>query len=111
MTTLWGGRFSGKLDPAAWALNASLPFDQRLALQDVQGSLAWAAALQTAGVLSQEEAAQIQTGLKSIQSEFERREFVFSESDEDIHTAVERPRRLIGPFGVHFAPRRSLSLV
>ena len=29
--TLWGGRFTGKLDPAAWALNASLPFDQRLA--------------------------------------------------------------------------------
>ena len=43
--TLWGGRFSGKLDPAAWALNASLPFDKRLAKQDVDGSIAWAAAI------------------------------------------------------------------
>ena len=45
--TLWGSRFSGKLDPGAWALNASLPFDQRLALQDIAGSIAWAEALCT----------------------------------------------------------------
>ncbi len=50
--TLWGGRFSGKLDPQAWALNASLPFDQRLALQDVRGSIAWAKAIEQAGVLT-----------------------------------------------------------
>jgi argininosuccinate lyase len=42
---LWGGRFKGKLDQSAWDLNTSLPFDQRLALQDVRGSIAWAAAL------------------------------------------------------------------
>ena len=34
--TLWGGRFTGKLDPAAWELNASLPVDRRLAMQDVR---------------------------------------------------------------------------
>ena len=50
--TLWGGRFSGELDPSAWALNASISFDRRLALQDVDGSLAWARALEKAGVLS-----------------------------------------------------------
>lgn len=88
--TLWSGRFSGKLDEAAWQLNTSLPFDQRLAAQDVRGSLAWAQALRTAGVLTEAEHASIQTGLQQIAAEFETGAFVFHPSDEDIHTAVER---------------------
>lgn len=88
--TLWGGRFSGKLDEQAWKLNASLPFDQRLALQDVKGSLAWAKALLKAGVLSSGEHSTTANGLKSIAEEFTNGKFVFVESDEDIHTAVER---------------------
>jgi argininosuccinate lyase len=96
--TLWGGRFSGKLDPQAWALNASLDFDRRLARQDARGSIAWAQALEKAGVLTQAESAQICSGLKTIQGEFERQEFAYQESDEDIHTAVERRLgELIGP--------------
>jgi argininosuccinate lyase len=88
--TLWGGRFGGKLDPAAWALNTSLPFDQRLAAQDVRGSQAWAQALVQAGVLSDEENRQIQLGLETIAAEFADGRFAFEASDEDIHTAVER---------------------
>ncbi len=88
--TLWGGRFSGKPDPQAWALNASLGFDKRLASQDVRGSVAWAQALEKAGVFTQEESLQICAGLNTLRGEFEHQEFVFRESDEDIHTAVER---------------------
>ncbi len=88
--TLWGGRFTGKLDPQAWALNASLPFDKRLALQDVRGSLAWANALELAGVLTHAECIEICEGLDGIQIEFEKHLFIFMDSDEDIHTAVER---------------------
>lgn len=88
--TLWGGRFSGKLDEQAWKLNASLPFDQRLALQDVKGSLAWAKALLKAGVLSSGEHSATVNGLKSIAETFKNGHFVFGEGDEDIHTAVER---------------------
>jgi len=96
--TLWGGRFTGKLDPHAWALNASLGFDRRLALQDVRGSLAWVLALEKAGVFTHEESTQICAGLSTIQCEFERQEFDFKESDEDIHTSVERRLgELIGP--------------
>ena len=96
--TLWGGRFSGKLDPQAWALNTSLGFDRRLALQDVRGSIAWAQALEKAGVLIHEECTQICAGLQTIQGEFESQEFAFQENDEDIHTAVERRLgELIGP--------------
>ena len=96
--TLWGSRFSGKLDPEAWALNASLPFDRRLAKQDVAGSIAWAEALARAGVLTGPEAESIRSGLQTIAEELEGRRFTFAESDEDIHTAVERRlAELIGP--------------
>jgi len=88
--TLWGGRFSGSLDEGAWKLNSSLAFDQRLALQDIKGSLAWAHALLKTGVLSTGERAEIARGLNAIADEFKNGTFVFTESDEDIHTAVER---------------------
>jgi len=88
--TLWGGRFSQKLDDLAWALNASLPVDQRMALQDVDGSIAWAAAIHNAGILSDEEHASISLGLDTVRKEFASGEFIFQPSDEDIHTAVER---------------------
>jgi argininosuccinate lyase len=86
------------MDPAAWRLNTSLPFDQRLALQDVRGSLAWAHALEIARVLTSEESTQICAGLETIRGEFEEQGFAFQEGDEDIHTAVERRLgELIGP--------------
>ncbi|HJR81448.1 MAG TPA: argininosuccinate lyase [Anaerolineales bacterium] len=88
--TLWSGRFSTGLDETAWALNTSLPFDQRLANQDVRASIAWADALHKAGILSHEEHKQILSGLNLIAKEFGDGKFVFVESDEDIHTAVER---------------------
>ncbi len=88
--TLWGGRFSTKLDEQAWILNTSLPFDQRLAAQDVRGSIAWAGGLLKAGVLTETEYAAIVQGLNTIAEEFAQKTFTFHESDEDIHTAVER---------------------
>jgi argininosuccinate lyase len=88
--TLWSGRFSSKLDEQAWDLNTSLPFDQRLAIQDVNGSIAWASALHMANILSDEEHASISRGLDSVKEEFSSGQFSFAESDEDIHTAVER---------------------
>ena len=98
MTSLWGGRFSGKLDKAAFDLNTSLPFDQRLAIQDVKGSIAWASALSKAGVLTQDESSRIISGLEAVDVEFRSGSFAFADSDEDIHTAVERRLgELIGP--------------
>jgi argininosuccinate lyase len=88
--TLWGGRFTQKLDDLAWTLNASLPVDQRMAIQDVQGSLAWANAIHKVGVLSDKEHASIVLGLGTIKEEFSSGRFAFTPSDEDIHTAVER---------------------
>ncbi len=88
--TLWGGRFSTKLNDQAWDLNSSLPVDQRMAIQDVDGSLAWANALHNANILSDEEHASISLGLGTVRGEFASGQFSFVPSDEDIHTAVER---------------------
>ncbi len=88
--TLWGGRFSQALDSLAFDLNASLSIDKRMALQDVDGSLAWAQAIQRAGVLTDKEHASIALGLATVREEFSTGRFVFAPADEDIHTAVER---------------------
>ena len=88
--SLWSGRFSGKLDENAFALNTSLTFDKRLAKQDVKGSVAWAAALSQAGVLTKDESNRIISGLEAVEAEFESGTFAFADTDEDIHTAVER---------------------
>jgi argininosuccinate lyase len=90
MKQLWVGRLDGKLDARAAALNASLPFDRRLARQDVRGSIAWAEALTRAGVLTEEEMNSIRGGLAQVQHELASDEFSFAPADEDIHTAVER---------------------
>ena len=96
--TLWGGRFSTKLNDQAWDLNSSLAVDQRMAIQDVDGSLAWANALHQANILLDEEHASITLGLATVRKEFSSGEFRFVPSDEDIHTAVERRlTELIGP--------------
>jgi argininosuccinate lyase len=98
MPALWGGRFAQKPDPAAWELNRSLSCDRRLALQDVEGSLAWAQALNRAGVLADEDHASIASGLAAVRREFIGGRFEFAPDDEDIHTAVERRlTELIGP--------------
>ena len=88
--TLWGGRFSTKLNDQAWDLNSSLLVDQRMAIQDVDGSIAWAHALHPANVLLDEEHASIALGLATVREEFSSGQFSFVPSDEDIHTAVER---------------------
>ena len=88
--TLWGSHFSEELNNAAWALNESLSFDRRMALQDVRGSMAWAKANQMSGVLSEEEKDKILSGLAQIMTELETEEFIYKKEDEDIHTAVER---------------------
>jgi argininosuccinate lyase len=90
MTTLWSGRFDGAPDKAALEWGSSFGFDRRLFADDVTGSLAWARALARAGVLSPDEARQIETGLTDI-LERGRADAAFVEGpDEDVHSFVER---------------------
>jgi argininosuccinate lyase len=97
---LWGGRFTTSLNEAAASLNNSLPFDWRLAAVDVHASQAWAAALWRSEILTEEETGQILSGLEQVLTEIEVGQFKHHESDEDVHTAIERRlTEIIGPVG------------
>lgn len=83
-------RFRKDPDPRFWRLNRSIEFDWRLAPYDVDQSRAHVGALRRAGVLSDDEAAELDRGLEGVAAELERGEFSFEEGDEDIHMAIER---------------------
>ncbi len=95
---MWGGRFASAPSDIMEEINASIDFDKRLAPQDIRGSLAHAAMLAATGILSAEDAAAIEKGLRTIQEEVESGAFTFSRSLEDIHMNVEsRLAELVGP--------------
>ncbi|RHZ21981.1 hypothetical protein DYB37_000564 [Aphanomyces astaci] len=97
---LWGGRFSGELDPVMNKFNESLSVDKRMWAADIRGSKAYASALRAANVITVEENVVIQDGLNSVFAEWENGTFVIVAGDEDIHTANERRlTELIGSAG------------
>jgi argininosuccinate lyase len=96
---LWGGRFSGETDPGFARFNRSFGFDRRLFGADVRGSLAHCEGLRAAGVLSDEEAGAISSGLRRLLSRAEEEGGAFfeDESAEDVHSFIES--RLVGLVG------------
>ncbi len=95
---MWGGRFAAGPAAIMEEINASIGFDQRLARQDIAGSLAHVAMLAQCGIVSAADAAEIAHGLVEIRGEIESGRFTFSRALEDIHMNVEsRLAGLIGP--------------
>lgn len=86
---LWGGRFDKDLDKTAEEFGASIGFDQRLYRQDIAGSIAHARMLAQQGIISQDDAAKIVSGLELIQGQIDRGEFEFRSDREDIHMNIE----------------------
>ncbi|MFO0833436.1 MAG: argininosuccinate lyase [Phycisphaerales bacterium] len=94
------GRFDAEADPLFRQLNDSLPFDHRLLVQDIEGSIAWAAAIAGAGVLTPDELAKLTAALNSLRAEAGTNPDLILQSlgrDEDVHSYVER--RLIDSVG------------
>jgi len=94
---MWGGRFAAGQDTIMEAINASIGFDQRMATQDIHGSLAHAAMLGAAGIITDSDSAAIRKGLLTVLSEIEAGSFPFRVELEDIHMNVEaRLKEVIG---------------
>ena len=94
---MWGGRFAAGPDAIMEAINASIGFDQRMAAQDIHGSLAHAAMLGAAGIITDSDSAAIREGLLTVLSEIEAGSFPFRVELEDIHMNVEaRLKEVIG---------------
>jgi argininosuccinate lyase len=100
MTTLWHGRFSEGPEKRLMLYTESLPFDQRLYNDDIDCSLVHVEGLQRVGLLEAAEAQAISGALEQVRSELENKTFSFVETDEDIHTAIERRvTEIAGPTG------------
>ena len=105
---LWGGRFSEATDSFVQRFTASVSFDQRMAKQDIAGSLAHARMLAATGILNDEELASIERGLEQVAGEIERGEFNWSVELEDVHMNIEaRLTELIGVTGKKLHTGRS----
>ncbi len=107
---LWGGRFSGAPGEIMETINASIGIDKRMAFEDIAGSLAHAQMLAATGIISSEDAAEIERGLIQIRGEVERGEMKWSTALEDVHMNIEaRLKDIIGaPAGrLHTARSRN----
>jgi argininosuccinate lyase len=90
MSNLWSGRFDTAPDAETFEFGSSFRFDRRLFEDDVTGSLAWARALGTAGVLDAGEARQIEGVLSEILERGRTDPSFVDGPDEDVHSFVER---------------------
>jgi len=88
--TLWVNRMGAAPADALMAFTASLAFDKRLASSDVKGSIAHVHGLLRAGILTDAEADSLVKALQQVGDELGGDTFEYLETDEDIHTAIER---------------------
>jgi len=97
---MWQGRFSKDTEKKLLHFTASLPFDRRLAMCDIKGSLAHVEMLAAQGIISREDADLIARGLVEIREEIKNDQFPFDLDFEDIHMNIEkRLTEKIGPAG------------
>lgn len=94
---LWGGRFTEKPHETFAEFNDSFRFDRRLFAADVRGSIAHAAGLKRAGLISAEEADAITGGLTQLLTDSAIDPNFFASDSEDVHSFIEG--RLIDAIG------------
>jgi argininosuccinate lyase len=86
---LWSGRFQKETDALVNDFNSSISFDSRLYKEDIAGSLAHAKMLGDCGIISGEDAAAIDKGLREILADIEAGKVEFTADNEDIHMNIE----------------------
>jgi argininosuccinate lyase len=108
MDKMWSGRFSASASSLLDQFNASIMFDRKLYIEDIEGSLAHATMLCEQNILTQDELAQIKSGLAQVKSEIESGAFEWKISDEDLHMGIEkRLTAIIGDAGKKLHTARS----
>ena len=86
---LWHGRFKEGPDAAAVEFETSIYVDERMAMDDIKGSIAHAKMLGATGIISKAESTEIIKGLESIKKDLESGKLKIDYSAEDIHSFVE----------------------
>ncbi|MEC3882141.1 argininosuccinate lyase [Halobacillus sp. HZG1] len=90
MTKLWGGRFTKPTNKLVEEYTSSINFDQKLALQDIEGSMAHVEMLGACDIIQMNEVIQIKEGLLTIQEKVKNGDVTFSVEHEDIHMNIEK---------------------
>ncbi|CAN5486775.1 argininosuccinate lyase [soil metagenome] len=105
---MWKGRFQQAPSSLLKTYSESISFDWRLYRHDIRGSIAHARAMTKAGVLTEEEFAQIELGLRAIETEIAEGKFPFDIELEDVHMNIEAElTRRIGAAGAKLHTGRS----
>lgn len=87
---LWGGRFQGETSALFKLFNDSLPVDYRLFEQDVVGSIAWADAIASVGIITATECSDLKKALNELLVEVKGDPaIILASGAEDIHSFVE----------------------
>jgi len=86
---MWGGRFAVSPSEIMEQINASVAYDQRLARQDIQGSIAHAEMLGENGIITKPDVKTILKGLSEVLAEIEAGKFQWQRALEDVHMNVE----------------------
>ena len=108
MSKVWSNRFDSSLNPFIEEFNASIGFDKRLIVEDIDCSIAHAKMLCKTKVLSNSESLEIIEGLKSIKQDFIEGKFSPAAPSEDIHYSIEEKLiDLIGETGKKLHTGRS----
>src|SRR5213595_3806978 len=104
----WSARFSEPMSDLVKRYTASVFFDKRLALFDIQGSLAHAAMLAKQGIIAEADRAEIERGMTQIRGEIEAGGFEWKLDLEDVHLNIEaRLTQLVGDAGKRLHTGRS----
>ena len=104
----WAGRFSEPVSELVKRYTASVDFDQRMWRQDIRGSLAHAKMLAKQAIISAQDLADIERGMKQVWEEIESGRFEWSLDLEDVHLNIEkRLTALVGDAGKRLHTGRS----
>src|SRR5216684_4628249 len=102
------GRFHKAAAEIAQRYSESVSFDRRLYRHDIAGSIAHAAALVKAGIISAAEQKKIESGLREIEKEIGSGKFPWDETLEDVHMNIESAlTKRIGDAGAKLHTARS----
>ena len=86
---MWKGRFETATSSLVQRYGESVSFDWRLYPYDIQGSLAHAAALERAGIITRDELEELRNGLNGILTDIQEGQFVWKLELEDVHMNIE----------------------
>ena len=104
----WSARFSEPVSELVKRYTASVDFDKRLALFDIQGSLAHAEMLTAVKVIQPKDLEDIQRGMDQIKQEIQNGQFTWLLDLEDVHLNIEkRLVELVGDAGKRLHTGRS----